>query len=61
MDLILGLSAVGLAFAGLWLLVILALAAILGGLVVAFFGSLFFMTSRVTRRFNTAPDRPPEP
>ena len=49
MDVILGVSAMAIAFAGLWLMVALLAAALLGAVVVAVFGSLFFLTNRVLR------------
>ena len=49
MDVILGISAVAVAFAGLWLILALVLAALAGAVVVAIFGSLFFLTNRLLR------------
>lgn len=49
MDVILGVSAMAMAFAGLWLIIALLLAALLGAVIVAVFGSLFFLTNRVLR------------
>lgn len=54
MDLILSLSALGMGFAAAWVLIALLAAAIAGGLVVAVFGSVFFVASRVAARASEA-------
>ena len=50
MDLIIGLSGMAMAFAGVWLILALLIAACAGGAIVILFGSVFLITNRLMQK-----------